>query len=248
MAGSHLLHLRGATALWLPPLLSVLPQVALAATFTVNSAADPSTGIGDSNPGDGVCDDGNGVCVLRGAMEEANALPGKDTILFNIPPGGIQTITPLCCLDTITDSVVIDGGSQPGTSGPGIVINAVHLFDALHVTAGSSEIRGLVIHSAGSGIGLLIEANGLNTIEGNYIGTDATGTVGLGNSFGGLKIKDAPDNLVQGNLVSSNGFDNVFILGSGASGNFIINNKIGTDVSRHCIVGWERREHREVGG
>lgn len=35
---------------------------------------------GDSNPGDGICLDANGICSLRAAVEEANALPGPDVI------------------------------------------------------------------------------------------------------------------------------------------------------------------------
>jgi CSLREA domain-containing protein len=51
-----------------------------ALTFTVNSPAD----IPDVNPGDGVCETapGNGVCTLRGAIQEANAHAGTDTIIL----------------------------------------------------------------------------------------------------------------------------------------------------------------------
>lgn len=58
-----------------------LPQkVAYADTaFTVDDNGDG----GDSNPGNGLCDDGSGSCTLRAAAEEANALAGTDTINFN---------------------------------------------------------------------------------------------------------------------------------------------------------------------
>ena len=48
------------------------------ATFAVNSPLDAT----DANPGDGVCEtgSGNGVCTLRAAIQEANNLPGADTI------------------------------------------------------------------------------------------------------------------------------------------------------------------------
>ncbi|MFC1972119.1 right-handed parallel beta-helix repeat-containing protein [Chloroflexota bacterium] len=60
-----------------------LPSPALAATFTVNSNGDAT----DWNPGDGVCETapGNGICTLRAAIQEANALGGPDTI--NLPAG-----------------------------------------------------------------------------------------------------------------------------------------------------------------
>jgi CSLREA domain-containing protein len=49
-----------------------------AAVFTVNSPAD----VVDPNPGDGLCETAtsNGVCTLRAAVMETNALPGPDAI------------------------------------------------------------------------------------------------------------------------------------------------------------------------
>ena len=41
--------------------------------FTVNSIVDSP----DAIPGDGICDDGSGVCSLRAAVMESNALGGK---------------------------------------------------------------------------------------------------------------------------------------------------------------------------
>ena len=61
----------------------VLPSQVKAATFTVNSTGDAT----DANPGDGVAETApdNGVCTLRAAIQEANALAGADTI--NLPAG-----------------------------------------------------------------------------------------------------------------------------------------------------------------
>ena len=84
-------------------------EIAHGATFVVNSTADPLTvGPGDSNPGDGVCDF-LGECTLRAAIAEANALPGKDTIAFDLPTSHTITINDL--LPAITDPVVIDGAT-----------------------------------------------------------------------------------------------------------------------------------------
>jgi len=71
------------------PIVAVLASVAPApaATFSVNSAADAV----DAVPGDGVCETGagNGVCTLRAAIQEANALPGADIITL---PSGTYTL------------------------------------------------------------------------------------------------------------------------------------------------------------
>ncbi|MCC5953119.1 MAG: right-handed parallel beta-helix repeat-containing protein [Acidimicrobiia bacterium] len=44
----------------------------------------------DANPGDGVCDDGTGVCTLRAAIDEANLHPGS---AITINPGVDPTLT-----------------------------------------------------------------------------------------------------------------------------------------------------------
>src|SRR5262245_51677513 len=80
---------------------STLLLVALrltAATFTVTNTND--TGAGS----------------LRQAIDDANATPGADTIVFNIPGAGVHTITPQSLLPIVNEAVTIDGYSQPGSS------------------------------------------------------------------------------------------------------------------------------------
>ena len=59
-----------------------------AASFTVNVTADAT----DTNPGDGICEidtPPSGLCTLRAAIQEANALPGRDHIVIT---NGVHTI------------------------------------------------------------------------------------------------------------------------------------------------------------
>jgi len=60
---------------------ALLPGLAAAAVFTVNSTSD----LPDASPGDGACDAGSGVCTLRAAVQEANQTAVSDTI--NVPAG-----------------------------------------------------------------------------------------------------------------------------------------------------------------
>jgi CSLREA domain-containing protein len=73
---------------FLSVLLLVYFSSAFSAEFNVNSTVDAV----DADPGDGVCETalGNAVCTLRGAIQEANALLGKDII--NVP-AGVYTLT-----------------------------------------------------------------------------------------------------------------------------------------------------------
>jgi hypothetical protein len=142
-----------------------------AATFTVTNTSDSGAG------------------SLRQAILDANTSPGLDTIAFAIPGSGVQTITPATSLPNITDPVVLDGYTQPGSSPNTLAIgdDAVLLIELDGETAGGigiliegpsggSTVRGLVVNRfpVGIKIGQGIETDG-NTIAGNFIGTDPTG-------------------------------------------------------------------------
>src|SRR2546426_7048242 len=87
-------RLLGATAIC----LLVAGRTSLATTFTV-------TNTNDSGPGS-----------LRQAILDANATAGADLIAFNIPGSVVQTISPMSALPNVTDTVTIDGYTQPGSS------------------------------------------------------------------------------------------------------------------------------------
>ena len=160
-----------------------------AATFTVTTASDS---------GDGVC---NSTCTLREAINASNAPPGslQNTIRFNIPGSGVQTITPTSALPPITRPAVIDGYTQPGsspntlTTGNNAALkivldgsNAGSGADGLQIEgASNSAIEGLVIKRF-SGDGIDVFGDGAagtvgTRIEGNFIGTDPTGDLDRGN-------------------------------------------------------------------
>ena len=66
-----------------------------------------------------------------------------------------------------------------------------------------------------------------NTIKGNYIGTDASGTTALGNQEDGILIESASDNVVgRDNTVAHNGRHGVRVSGSDALRNTITQNSI----------------------
>src|SRR5262245_39397811 len=118
---------------------------------------------------------------FRQAILDANANPGADNIVFNIPGAGVHTIMLAFFLPTILDPVTIDGTTQPGFTGsPIIELNGSLAGPAngLSIDAGGTTVRGLVINSFQgnnlTGNGILLDDNGGNVIEGNFIGTDVT--------------------------------------------------------------------------
>lgn len=110
-----------------------------------------------------------------------------------------------------------------------------------HIIGGLAPGAGNVI-SGNQNIGIIFSAPG-NVVQGNFIGTDITGTVDLGNA-GGIFLNSSNNNTIggptagAGNLISGNG--NIFAGGQGiagspgielnnfSAGNVIEGNRIGT--------------------
>ncbi|MEQ1828089.1 MAG: cadherin domain-containing protein, partial [Pirellula sp.] len=72
-----------------------------------------------------------------------------------------------------------------------------------------------------------------NLIQGNYIGTNAAGSAGIGNGYQGIAIvTNSANNTIggttatSGNLIAFNGFDGIALASSAGSGNSILRNSI----------------------
>ena len=230
---------------------------AQAATITVNTIADDSIA--------------NNNCTLREAITAANTNAAvdqcaageslvTDTIRFGISTG-VQTISPSSALPTISNPLTIDGTTQPGYAGsPIIELNGASAgagVDGLTISAGNSTVKGLAIYKF-SDDGILLETNGGNTVTGNYIGTDATGTApNKGNGHRGVFVNQPDNNVIggsqpgEGNVISGSetGVRLSFTQGTTVQGNHIGTDKNGTadlgnsstgvllDNSFNCTVG-----------
>ncbi len=140
---------------------------------------------------------------LREAIEATNNTTNggsPDEIRFDIAGAGPHTINVLSALPTITDAVVIDGTTEPdfGTN-PVIEINGQSAFlaNGLIVEADDTTIRGLAINRF-TYTGLTLNNVNNAVIEGNFIGTDVTGTVDLGNGYYGIHVVGNTTNNVIG--------------------------------------------------
>jgi CSLREA domain-containing protein len=228
-------------------LLTVKPTYA-STTFTVNLGDDRS----DASPGNGTCSvvQFGTFCTLRAAIQEANATPGPDTINFNLSTtaDGVAAISPESPLPPITQTVTIDGYTQPGASpntkavGDNAVLKVqldgskLPLDNGLEIdTADSSVIRGLAINRFADGISISGDSVA-NRVEGNFIGTDPTGTLDRGNNAAAVALLDGSSETVVGgvtpaarNVLSGNFHDGIFVSGSGF--NRIQGNYVGTDKS-----------------
>ncbi len=189
----------------------------------------------------------SGPGSLRQAILDSDANPGSNIIDFNIPGQGVQTIGPESPLPPITTSVLIVGFSQPGYAGTPLIQlsgQSAGSSDGLTLTSSGTTVRGLAINGFTSGAGILITGPSAfdDSIYGNFLGTDVTGTTYGAPNDSGVKISGgAHDNIIgaQGdagsdserNLLSGNTFAGVWISGQGTDRNVIDGNYIGTDVT-----------------
>lgn len=216
--------------------LLLLGSNAFATVFTVTTTADGGAG------------------SLRQAIWNANTNPGADVIEFNLPGSGVQTITPLTALPEITNSVAINGHSQPGSSTNNNwfgAMNAVLLVrldgnliaspfaPALRFNrASGSSVRGLVMVRFDYGIQIYDSSSVV--VAGNSIGLDVDG-IARGMTYEGVSVSCpvfsvAMNNRIGGNaagdrnVISGNG-TGVSFLGTTAANNSVLGNLIGTDFS-----------------
>ena len=210
-----------------------LGQFAWAADFVVLTASD-------SGPGS-----------LREAILAANAAPGADRVVFSIPEAGAQVISVLSPLPGITDSLEIDGYTQPGAkpNSQSIGSDAVILIqldgtqnslDGLTINAPNCTIRGLALTNfiqhnpffVNGGVAIAARGGSGNKIEGCFIGINADGTTARPNGRG---IDVATSGTLVGgtspakrNVVSGNALVGILVT---ADGTLVAGNYVGTDAT-----------------
>ena len=229
-------------------------SVITASLADVTSPADTLTVIGQGFVVSNTNDSGPGS--LRQAILDSNNAGGAtNTIDFDIPGPGVQTIDPLTSLPAISNPVLIDGFSQPGYAGtPLIELNGSKVPQIPHsqtagltITGSGVTVRGLDIdrfYGDGQGAGVRVTGIGAtgDWIYGNFLGTDPTGTQAEANAYGVVIDGGASGNLIgtngdgindaaERNVISGNVGAGVTLTGQGTDGNVVAGNLIGTTVT-----------------
>lgn len=205
--------------------VETLEARALLSTYMVSNTAD-------SGPGS-----------MRQAILDANnhvngyASAIRDVIAFDpsVFGSGAQTISLLSALPALTDSVAVDGTLADGM--PGVRLDgsaAGSGVDGLDLYSGNTLIKGLIFSNFG-GNGIVIAQAGGDVIQGNYIGTDATGAGWGGNALDGLLILAGGDAQVLGNAIAANGGNGIEI--RDGSNDAIKSNYIGVDSTGRKTMG-----------
>ncbi|MCP4361101.1 MAG: PKD domain-containing protein, partial [Chloroflexi bacterium] len=195
------------------PVSNVLAGVAIQSGAQNNRIGDTSAGAGNLISGNL----GNGVFI-------GDPTTSGNWVLGNII--GPNTV--------ITDSISQDQG-----------LNGIEINDAGGNFIGDGTVNGRNIISGNrfDGIALTDSSAMSNTIQGNYIGTDNSGTLPISNLLHGIEIRQgANNNLIggnrasgAGNLLSGNGNHGLVI--NGADDNIVAGNIIGADVTGSFSLG-----------
>ena len=196
----------------------------------------------------GTADVGNSKSGILIWKAPGNRVGGLTTAERNIVSGndlfGVRITT------SLSNSTVVQG-NYIGTdiNGTAALPNSdtgVQLANAQNATIGGTTAAARNVISGNGNLGIVLVGSGVtgNMVQGNYIGTDATGAASLGNTSSGVRlIGGAHGNTIggsvagAGNVISANGSVGVGLFDAATSSNTVSGNLIGTDAAGTADLG-----------
>ena len=208
-------------------LMPLEPRLLLAGLYLVTNTSD-------SGPGS----------LRQTILDVDSDAPTQAHIKFDIPGSGVQTISPLSALPTITSPVFLDGTTQNGwaanTGAAGLNTVLTVFLDGgglnsngLTLGVGGNTIGGLAIGGFKSA-GINLGGTSSNLIAGDFLGVAPDGATADANNDD-IFSNGASNNTIGGtlpaarNLISASAADGIFLLGG--SSNLIAGNMIGLDAT-----------------
>jgi hypothetical protein len=192
--------------------------------------------------------DATGTNALANGFSGVSVLAGTNNVIGGTTAGAGNVIS-----GNTQNGIILAGGTGTdvqgnligtdvtGRLGRGNLLSGVHIESAEN-SVGGEWARNVISGNGNSGVFIFGAAASNNVVAGNFIGTDITGTVRVGNGIAGVGITNAPRNLIGttdpfgGNLISGNANSGIYLSGTGASGNRIRGNFVGTDVTGTIAV------------
>lgn len=168
--------------------------------------------------------------------------PGARNIISGNGKAGVQIDSPDASGNKVLGNFIgtdVSGDVAIGNDGTGVLVSGAPGNVVGEPGAGNVVSGGV---SFGEGDGITIQSATGNSVQANFVGTDATGTKDLGNSRSGIAIVSASDNVIggagegEGNVVSGNRLDGVAISNSDSTNNTVHGNFIGTDATGEAAL------------
>ncbi|MCP3978635.1 MAG: hypothetical protein GY716_04780 [bacterium] len=163
--------------------------------------------------------------------------PGAGNVISGNGLDGVFLDDPTCTANTVSGNII--GLDPSGTFALPNADEGVQILDGAHQnTIGGTTpgARNVISGNVGEGITILGAGSDENKILGNYIGTDITGSVALGNQLNGIRLESIVLTEIAGNLISGNVRFGIFSFTNATQGRFH-GNFIGTDASGTASVG-----------
>jgi titin len=201
-----------------------------------NTIGLSTTGVAASN--------GYGVMIENGASH--NTVGGTTAALRNVISANFQAN--IAFFNSATSHNLVESNFIGTNLAGNAAAPAQSVYDVLINTASANRIGGIGVGNVISGnssgaMGILIGTGATgNVVQGNMIGTDTTGKVAIPNAFGVVITNGASGNEVggkvagQGNVISANTSDGLFLTGAGTTGNVVRGNRIGVGLSNQALA------------
>ncbi|NNF57962.1 MAG: T9SS type A sorting domain-containing protein [Rhodothermaceae bacterium] len=192
------------------------------------------------NEDSGVNLGGDGTHTIGGTDHDSGVCNRACNLISGNGERGINVFGSAETNNTILGNFV--GTDLDGTEALGNTEDGIRLRSSANRVGGSASGAGnLISGNAGPGIRILGAEATDNAIQGNLIGTDATGTQPLGNDADGVFLEDVTGNTVggtepgAGNVIAASGDDGIDF--AGADENVVQGNWIGTDATGTMDLG-----------
>ena len=195
----------------------------------------------------------SGVSVLWGAQENSvgGSLAGEGNLISGNTYNGVSIQGSGTMSNTVSGNLIgVDatGVGVLGNSGNGIWIGEDAQWNVVGGT--TPEERNIISGNGEDGVQIAGSETLSNTVSGNYVGTDVSGTSSLPNGNDGVRIENQSSHNVIGgdspaerNVVSGNNWSGISMGGSAAQ-NLVIGNYIGTDASGSAPLGNGQAAHQ----
>jgi hypothetical protein len=196
---------------------AIISSTASKGFFIASGASYNLIGGSNGSPG-GAC---TGGCNLISGYSEAG-------VSINWPGAMSNTVSGNYIGTNVTGTVALGNGS-------GVIIGHGATYNL--IGGDSPAERNLISGNNEHGVAMYFSGTVSNTIAGNYIGTDPSGTTAVANGADGAHMNQASHNWVIGNLLSGNaGSGASLCCGSDTSYNAISGNTIGLDISGTAVI------------
>jgi parallel beta-helix repeat protein len=168
---------------------------------------------------------------------------GSGNVISGNRQGGIDLNGSTAALNVIEANLV--GLDATGSEALGNLADGIQVVNApANVIGGiSPATRNVISGNIGNGVEIDGAGSLYDEVVGNDIGTDASGLVGLGNTFSGVFVNAAPGVTIGGtivglgNVIASNGANGVQISGQVSAGTVVLGNRIGVDALGNFSIG-----------